>query len=372
MIVGIPKEIKDNEYRVAITPGGVHELALYGHEVLVEKGAGLGSGFFDEEYRQAGARLVEKAEEVYRNAEIIVKVKEPIEPEYDLLQVGQILFTYLHLAAAPSLFDVLLKKEIAAIAYETVEDRQGGLPLLAPMSEIAGRMAVLVGSQYLQKPYQGRGLLTGGVPGVLPASVTILGGGNVGTNAAKMAVGLGADVTILDVSLNRLRYLDDVFNNRIKTLYSNSFNIREQVAKADLLIGAVLIPGAKAPRLVTRDMLSRMQPGAVIVDVAVDQGGCVETIKATTHSQPTYMVEGVVHYGVANMPGAVPRTSTFALTNATLPYLVKLTNWGFKEAVAADPGLARGVNTFAGKVTHQAVAECFQRDYQPLPFAEVA
>ncbi|AEB11993.1 alanine dehydrogenase [Marinithermus hydrothermalis] len=362
MVIGVPKEIKTLENRVALTPGGVESLVRRGHTVLVERGAGVGSGISDAEYEAAGAQLVEAAEAW--GAELVVKVKEPLPEEYPYLREDLVLFTYLHLAADEALTRALLEAGTAAIAYETVQLANGALPLLTPMSEVAGRMATQVGAHFLEKSQGGRGVLLGGVPGVPPASVVILGGGTVGTNAAKIALGMGAQVTILDVNHARLQYLDDVFGGRIITVTSNEANIKRAVQHADLLIGAVLIPGAKAPKLVTREMLPTMKEGAVIVDVAVDQGGCVETIRPTTHADPTYVVDGVVHYGVANMPGAVPRTSTFALTNQTLPYLLRLAEKGL-NALKEDPALLKGLNTLAGRVTHPAVAEAFSLAYTP-------
>ncbi len=357
MIIGLPKEIKDNESRVGLVPAGVHALVQDGHSVLVQGTAGEGSGFSDGEYKAAGAETVPTAANVYERADMIVKVKEPVGPEYGLLREGQVLFTYLHLAPAPELTKMLLDRKVTGVAYETIRLANGSLPLLTPMSEVAGRMSIQVGAYYLQKPNGGRGELLGGVPGVPPANVVIVGGGTVGTNAAKMAVGLGARVTIIDLDADRLRYLDDIFFGQIETLMSNPFNIEDSVSKADLLIGAVLIFGAEAPKLVTRKMVSNMKKGSVIVDVAVDQGGCIETTHPTTHSNPTFMVDGVVHYCVANMPGAVPRTSTFALTNVTLPYARRLAGLGFKEAVMRDPALKQGVNTHKGNITCKPVAQ---------------
>ncbi|HFB39248.1 MAG TPA: alanine dehydrogenase [Oceanithermus sp.] len=362
MKIGVPKEIKPMEFRVAMTPGGVESLVRRGHEVLVEKGAGVGSGMPDAEYEAAGARLV-SAEEAW-GAELVVKVKEPLPEEYKYLRPGLLLFTYLHLAASRELTEAMVKSGVTGIAYETVQLEDGSLPLLVPMSEVAGRMATQVGAYYLEKPMGGRGILLGGVPGVAPASVVILGGGTVGTNAAKIALGMGAQVYVLDVNHRRLQYLDDVFGGRLITLTSTEANLKKVVQFADLLIGAVLIPGAKAPKLVTREMVASMKEGAVIVDVAVDQGGCVETIRPTTHDDPTYLVDGVVHYGVANMPGAVPRTSTFALTNQTLPYVLKLAEKGL-EALKEDPALLKGLNVHAGRLTHPAVAEAFGLPYTP-------
>jgi alanine dehydrogenase len=367
MRIGVPTEIKDNEYRVGMTPAGARDLASDGHQVLVQKGAGNGSGFTDAEYESAGARILPDADAVYGEAEMIVKVKEPIDPDLKRLQDGQLLFTYLHLAPVPDLTKQLLEKKVVGVAYETITDeRKRTLPLLTPMSEVAGRMSVHVGAYYLHKPNGGRGVLLGGVPGVLPADVVIIGGGVVGTNAAKMAVGLGARVTILDVSLDRLRQLDDIFRGEIQTLASSRAHIEEAVRRADLLIGGVLIPGAAAPKLVTRDMIGQMKKGSVIVDVAIDQGGCVETAHPTTHSNPVYEVDGVVHYCVANMPGAVPRTSTIALTNATLPYTRMLANLGFEKAVRGNAGLAEGVNVYKGEITYEAVATSQDRKYRAL------
>ncbi len=366
MIVGLPKEIKDNEYRVGLTPAGVRALADAGHRVLAEKEAGEGSGFEDSLYRRAGASILDRADDVWGEAEMIVKVKEPIEPEYERMRDGQLLFTYLHLAPDDELTAQLLKRKVTGVAYETITDRRGGLPLLTPMSEVAGRMAIQVGAHYLEKMSGGRGILLGGVPGVPAARVVIIGGGVVGTNAAKIAVGMGAHVTIIDSNLDRLRELDDIFLSKISTLASSAYMIHDAVSQADLIIGAVLVPGAAAPKLVTRSMLKDAPNGAVIVDVAVDQGGCVETTRPTTHSHPTYYVEGVLHYCVTNMPGAVPRTSTFALANATLPYALKLANHGFVDAITGDAGLKAGVNTHAGKLTYEAVATAQNREYTPI------
>jgi len=366
VIIGLPKEIKDNEYRVGLTPAGVRALTDAGHHVQVEQTAGEGSGFDDALYRRAGAAIIASPDDIWAEAEMIVKVKEPIAPEYPRMREGQLLFTYLHLAPDHELTEQLLQRKVTGVAYETITDRRGTLPLLTPMSEVAGRMAIQVGAHYLEKMSGGRGILLGGVPGVPAARVVIIGGGVVGTNAAKIAVGMGAHVTIIDNNLDRLRELDDIFLSKISTLASSAYMIHDAVSQADLIIGAVLVPGAAAPRLVTRSMLTDVTDGAVIVDVAVDQGGCVETTHPTTHSDPTYYVEGVLHYCVANMPGAVPRTSTFALTNATLPYALTLANKGFKSAVTSDPGLAAGVNTYAGKLTYQAVALSQAREYTPL------
>ena len=366
MIVGLPKEIKDNEYRVGLTPAGVRALSDAGHRVVAEKNAGEGSGFENTLYERAGATIIDSADDVWAQGEMIVKVKEPIEPEYPRMRENQLLFTYLHLAPDHKLTEQLLQRKVTGIAYETITDRRRGLPLLTPMSEVAGRMAIQVGAHYLEKMSGGRGILLGGVPGVPAARVVILGGGVVGTNAAKIAVGMGAHVTIIDNNLDRLRELDDIFLSKISTLASSAYMIHDAISEADLIIGAVLVPGAAAPRLVTRTMLKDVPNGAVIVDVAVDQGGCIETTHPTTHSNPTYYDEGVLHYCVANMPGAVPRTSTFALTNATLPYALKLANRGFAAAIANDPGLKAGVNTYAGRLTYEAVAVDQGREYTPL------
>jgi alanine dehydrogenase len=357
VIVGLPKEIKDNEYRVGLTPAGVRALSDGGHKVIVEKTAGEGSGFDDALYEKAGAEILNTADDVWAKADMIVKVKEPIAPEYPRMREGQLLFTYLHLAPDKKLTDELLKRKVTGIAYETITDRKGSLPLLTPMSEVAGRMAIQVGAHYLEKMQGGRGILLGGVPGVPAARVVIIGGGVVGTNAAKIAVGMGANVTIIDNNLDRLRELDDIFLTKISTLASSAYMIHDAISTADLIVGAVLVPGASAPKLVTKNMLKDVPNGAVIVDVAVDQGGCIETTHPTTHSDPTYYVEGVLHYCVANMPGAVPRTSTFALTNATLPYALKLANKGFFDAIRSDENLKAGVNTYAGHCTYEAVAQ---------------
>src|SRR5262245_55762023 len=357
MLVGTVREVKDNEYRVGLVPGGVKALTDAGHTVLVESGAGLGSGIADEEYVAAGARIVGGAAAVWSEADIVVKVKEPVESEHGHLRAGQILFTYLHLAPLPVLTRALLGREVTGIAYETITHADGSLPLLTPMSEVAGRMAIQVGACYLEKTNGGRGVLLGGVPGVPPAEVIIIGGGVVGMNAAKMAAGLGARVTILDKSVAKMQYIDDVFGGRVATLMSNPVNIARAVARADLLVGAVLIPGAAAPKLVTRPMVGTMKKGAVIVDVAVDQGGCIETTRVTTHSDPTFEVDGVLHYCVANMPGAVPRTATFALTNVTLPYLLAIANKGLRQALRDDASLVPGVNTYKGHLTCRPVGE---------------
>ena len=359
MIIGVPKEIKSNENRVALVPGGAEALVHAGHMVLVEAGAGVGAGFEDGTYLDVGAEIVGEAAEVWSRAAMIMKVKEPIEPEWPMLREGQVVFTYFHFAASESLTRAVMASGCVAVAYETVQLPNGELTLLTPMSEVAGRMAVQEGAKYLEKFFGGRGILVGGVPGVEPATVVVLGGGIVGTNAARMAAGLGARVVILDLSLNRLRYLADVMPANVVPLYSNRVNILEQIAKADIVIGAVLLPGAKAPNLIRREDLKRMQPGSVIVDVAVDQGGCVETIRATTHDDPIYVVDGVIHYGVANMPGAVSRTSTLALTNATFPYALKLANATWKVACRADPALALGLNVVSGRITYPGVAEAF-------------
>jgi alanine dehydrogenase len=365
MIIGVPKEIKDNEARVGITPAGVKALTEAGHKVLVETQAGALSGFPDEEYQNAGAEMVGEAGHVWGKSDMVVKVKEPIEREYVLFREGLVLFTYLHLAPLPGLTDKLLESKVIGIAYETVRDRQGTLPLLTPMSEVAGRMSVQVGASYLEKEKGGRGILLGGVPGVPPAHVTIMGGGVVGTNAAKIALGFGAKVTLIDVNLNRLRELDDIFAGRLYTLASNSYNVAHATREADLVIGGVLIPGATAPRIVTRAMVSQMKKGAVIVDVAIDQGGCVETARPTSHSNPSYVVDGVVHYCVTNMPGAVPHTSTLALTNSTFPYVLRIANLGAREALKQDVGLAEGLNTWLGQLTYRGVAESQQRPWIP-------
>jgi alanine dehydrogenase len=366
VIIGLPKEIKDNEYRVGLTPAGVRALHEAGHIVIVERSAGEGSGFEDSLYNRAGASLIDSADEVWAKADMIVKVKEPIAPEYPRMREGQLLFTYLHLAPDKELTKQLLDRKVTGIAYETITDRKGTLPLLTPMSEVAGRMAIQVGAHYLEKMSGGRGILLGGVPGVPAARVVIIGGGVVGTNSAKMAVGMGAHVTIIDNNLDRLRELDDIFLSKISTLASSAYMIHDAISQADLIVGAVLVPGAAAPKLVTQKMLKDVPNGAVIVDVAVDQGGCIETTHPTTHSNPTFYVEGVLHYCVANMPGAVPRTSTFALTNATLPYALKLANKGFYDAIASDSGLKEGINTYNGHCTYEAVASA-----QGIPFTSL-
>jgi alanine dehydrogenase len=361
MIIGVPKEIKDNEARVGVTPAGAKALTEAGHYVLVETKAGAESGFPDEEYQNAGAEIVGDAGHVWGKSDMVVKVKEPIESEYVFFREGLVLFTFLHLAPLRALTDKLLESKVTGIAYETVRDRRGTLPLLMPMSEVAGRMSVQVGATYLEKERGGRGILLGGVPGVPPAHVTIIGGGIVGTNAARIALGFGAKTTLIDMNLNRLRELEDIFGGRLYTLASNSYNIANATREADLVIGGVLIPGATAPKLVTREMVSRMKPGAVIVDVAIDQGGCVETARPTSHSNPSYTVDGVVHYCVTNMPGAVPHTSTLALTNSTFPYILRLANLGAREAIRQDAGLAEGLNTWHGVLTYRGVAESQER-----------
>ncbi|EKP93855.1 alanine dehydrogenase [Thermaerobacter subterraneus] len=367
VVIGVPREIKSNENRVALTPAGVHALVREGHTVWVERGAGEGSGFSDDDYARAGARLAPEPEAVWENASLILKVKEPLPEEYRFFRPGLTLFTYLHLAADEPLTRALLDRGVTAIAYETVQRPDGSLPLLTPMSEVAGRMAPQVGAHFLEKVHGGRGVLLGGVPGVPPADVVIIGGGTVGRNAARIALGLGARVTVLDVRAEVLRWFDDIYGGRITTLMSNEYNVAQAVRRADLLIGAVLIPGARAPRLVSEEMVRSMKPGSVIIDVAVDQGGSIATIdRVTTHDHPTYEKFGVVHYAVANMPGAVPRTSTLALTNVTLPYVLDLARLGVEEAVRRDPALARGVNTYRGHLTYRAVAEAHQLPYTPL------
>jgi len=366
MIIGVPKEIKNKENRVGMVVAGVRALTQAGHKVLVQNSAGVGAGISDEDYRKAGATLVASAKEVFDRAEMIVKVKEPLPEEYPLLRENQILYTYLHLAADERLTKALMERKIVGIAYETIQPTDGSLPLLAPMSAVAGRMATQIGATFLQHDHGGKGLLLGGVAGVERGSVVILGGGVVGINAAKMAVGLGAKVTIMDVNVHRLDYLSDIFGNEVTTLYSNSEQIERVVTSADLVIGAVLVPGAKAPKLVTREMISKMQPGGVVVDVAVDQGGSVETCRPTSHEHPTYTVDGVVHYAVPNMPGAVPRTSTYALTNVTLKYALMLANLGWKDAVAKDEALRKGVNIYNGKVVYKQVAEDLGLPYEAL------
>ncbi len=363
MIIGVPKEIKNRENRVGVVPGGVEVLIGQGHKVFIQKGAGVGAGIPDERFIAAGAKMVATADEIWGNCEMIMKVKEPIAEEYSKLRSGQILYTYLHLAAEPKLAEVLVKQNVSAVAYETIELSNGSLPLLTPMSEVAGRMAVQVGAQCLQKHSGGKGLLLGGVPGVMRGSVAIIGGGVVGINSAKIAVGLGARVTILDVNPARLAYLDDIFGNNITTLMSNPENIAAAVKEADLVVGAVLITGAKAPTLVSKQLVKTMEPDSVIVDVAIDQGGCVETIRATTHDDPVYKVEGVLHYGVTNIPGDVPKTSTYALTNVTIKYALDLANKGLQKALETSEPLRKGLNTFNGKCTHKAVAEALNMPF---------
>lgn len=366
MIVGVPKEIKNKENRVGMVVAGVRALTLAGHKVLIQHNAGVGVGISDDDYRKAGATLIETAKDIYEKSDMIVKVKEPLPEEYPLLRENQILYTYLHLAADERLTKALMERKIVGIAYETIQPSDGSLPLLAPMSAVAGRMATQIGATYLQHDHGGKGLLLGGVTGVDRASVVVLGGGMVGINSAKMAVGLGAKVTILDTNVHRLDYLSDVFGNEITTLYSNSEQVEKAVTSADLVIGAVLVPGAKAPKLVTRDMVSRMQPGSVIIDVAVDQGGSVETCRPTSHEHPTYTVDGVIHYAVPNMPGAVPRTSTYALTNVTLKYALMLANHGWKQAVSKDEALLKGVNILNGKVAYKQVADDLGLPYEAV------
>jgi alanine dehydrogenase len=371
MIVGIPKEIKDNENRVAIVPAGVDILKKSGHEVLIESGAGLGSGISDEEYAAAGARLFSKAEDVWAEARMILKVKEPLPPEYPHIRPEHVIFTYFHFAASKELTDAMVGSGATCVAYETIEDEKGRLPLLTPMSEIAGRMSIQEGAKYLEKPMEGRGILLGGVPGVEPANVVILGGGVVGSNAAKVAAGLGARVTVLDIDLDRLRYLDDIMPKNVTTLFSNQYNIRARVLEADLVIGAVLTPGARAPVLVPRGYLRAMKNGSVIIDVAVDQGGCVETCRPTTHSDPTFIIDGVVHYCVANMPGAVGRTSTYALTNVTASYAKRIADYGVWEAARRWPSIRKGINIAGGKILHREVARAFGYEAAPLEAVSV-
>jgi len=366
MIVGILKEIKTEENRVSMTPAGVEVMIQNGHTLLVEKDAGMGSGFADADYQKAGAEVVATPKEIFERADMVMHVKEPLPPEYDLIRKDQIVFTYLHLAADEQQTRALIKSKAICIAYETIQKPDGSLPLLTPMSEVAGRMAIQQGAKYLEMAQGGHGVLLGGVPGVDPGNVVVIGGGIVGINAAKMACGLGAKVYILDMSLDRLRYLSDVMPANCFMLYSSPATLRDLITRADVVVGAVLIPGAKAPKLITREMLKTMKPGSVLVDVAIDQGGCFETSKATTHGDPIYMVEGVVHYCVANMPGAVPRTSTMALTNATLPYAVQIANKGWKKAMQENPEIKYGANVIGGQVTYKAVAEAFGLDYTPI------
>jgi alanine dehydrogenase len=363
MIIGVPKEIKNNENRVALTPAGVAEVRKHGHTVYVQTQAGVGSGFSDDDYRQAGATVLPSIEATYEIAEMIIKVKEPIASEYNLIKEDQLLFTYFHFASSEALTHAMISRKAVCLAYETVEKTDRSLPLLVPMSEVAGRMSIQEGAKYLEKPMGGRGILLGGVPGVKPAQVLILGGGVVGTQAAKMAAGLGAHVTIMDISLTRLRYLDDIMPVNVDTMMSNEYNIRDMVKVSDLIVGAVLIPGAKAPHLITRDMLKTMRPGTVLVDVAVDQGGCIETCTPTTHENPTYVIDEVVHYCVANMPGAVPYTSTLALTNATLPYAIQLANKGWKKACRDNNELKLGLNVVQGEVVYKGVADAWGLNY---------
>jgi alanine dehydrogenase len=367
MRIGVPTEIKTREYRVGLTPAGAHILANRGHEVFVQRSAGVGSGIPDEEYERAGATIIDTKEEIWDRAEMVVKVKEPIEPEFALMRSGQILFTYLHLAAAQELGHHLLERGVNAVAYETIEGKGRQLPLLTPMSVVAGRMAAQVGATYLTKEHGGKGILLGGVPGVRRGRVVVIGGGVVGRNAARLAVGLGADVTVLDVNHEALQFLDEVYQGRITTLYSDPLNIEQAIIQADLLIGAVLIAGARAPRLVSEELVARMEPGSVIVDVAVDQGGCVETCRPTNHDAPTYELHGVIHYCVANMPGAVPMTSTYALCNATIPYVKTIAGLGLEQAAGSDPSIARGINTYKGGCPHSAVAEALGVNVTSLP-----
>jgi alanine dehydrogenase len=365
VIIGVPKEIKRDEYRVAMLPVGVEELTRAGHRVLVESGAGLGSGLLDEQYEAAGARLMNDVDELFGTADMIVKVKEPMVDEWPRLRPGQILFTYLHFAADRKLTEAVLASGCTAVAYETLRDDQGRLPLLTPMSEVAGRMSIQEGAKYLERPQMGRGILLGGVPGVAPANIAVLGGGVVGANAAKVAAGFGANIGLLDVNMDRLRYLDDVMPPNVDCLFSDRHTVREQLAKADLVIGAVLIPGAKAPRLIEADDLKLMKPGSVIIDVAIDQGGCVATSRPTTHSEPVYMVDQVLHYCVTNMPGAVGRTSTYALCNVTLPWVLQIANRGILAAAQTLKPVARAINMHAGKITYRAVADTFDLPYDP-------
>src|SRR6476660_6588403 len=367
LTIGVPKEIKTDEYRVAMIPVGAEELTRAGHKVLIQAGAGQGSGISDEQYASNGAEIVESAQAIWDRADLVVKVKEPLPEEWPLMRPGQIVFTYVHFAASEDLTRAVMQSGVTAVAYETIRDARGQLPLLTPMSEVAGRMSIQEGAKYLERPFEGRGILLAGVPGVAPATVVVLGGGVVGANAARVAAGLGANVFLLDVNLDRLRYLDDVMPRNVTTLFSNRHNLLEVLPWADLVIGAVLIPGAKAPHLVRREDLKRMPPRAVVIDVAIDQGGCFETSRPTTHARPTYMVDDIVHYCVTNMPGAVGRTSTYALTNVTLPYALQLANKGPERATAENPGLAQGVNVCEGKITNEAVAQSFGFEYVPLP-----
>ena len=366
MVIGVPKEIKNNENRVGLTPGGVKELVRKGHSLYVQHNAGVGSGFEDATYREAGAQILPTIEEIYQTAEMIVKIKEPVEPEYKLIRKGQLLFTYFHFASDENLVHAMIASEAVCLAYETVTNQDNQLPLLIPMSEVAGRMSIQAGMHFLEKSHGGRGVLLGGVPGVKPAKVLILGGGVVGYNAAVIAAGIGADVTITDISLPRLRFLDRVLPPNVKTLYSSTQNIEEELPETDLVIGSVLIPGALSPKLLARDMLKLLKRGSVIVDVAIDQGGCFETSHPTTHDVPVYEIDGIIHYAVANIPGAVAQTSTLALTNATLPYVIQLADLGWQEATHADPGLKAGLNVVAGKITYKAVADAFGLQYHPI------
>lgn len=368
MLIGVPKEIKISENRVGMTEAGVKQLVKEGHSIIVEKDAGVGSGISNEQYEKAGAKIIDSKKEVYQKADMIMKVKEPLPDEYDLLKENQILYTYLHLAAEAKLTKVLCERKVKSIAYETIQNENGSLPLLTPMSEVAGRMATQIGAFYLQKDHGGKGILMGGVTGVRPAKVTIIGGGVVGINAAKMAVGLGASVTVLDVNTARLEYLDDIFQGRLMTLYSNAKNIEESVKDSDLVVGGVLITGHKAPTLVTKEMISSMSKGSVVVDVAVDQGGCIETCRPTSHQNPTYEVDGVIHYCVPNMPGVVPRTSTYALTNVTLKYASIIAQMGVEEAIAKDKALFKGLNVYNGYVCYEPVARDLSMEYRPFKF----
>ncbi|OHB92808.1 MAG: alanine dehydrogenase [Planctomycetes bacterium RIFCSPLOWO2_12_38_17] len=363
MIIGIPKEIKPDESRVALIPVGVEEMVKHGHTLIIEKSAGLGSGISDQEYKKAGAKLVNSPKEIYDKAQFIMKVKEPLPEEYHFLKEDQIIFTFFHFATSRELTDAILKSKVIAIAYETIRDEHGKHPILTPMSEVAGRMSIQEGAKYLEKPMLGRGILLGGVPGVAPAEVVIVGGGVVGTNAAKVAAGLGARVTVLDINMERLRYLDDIMPKNVVTLMSNAQNIREKIKDADLLIGAILIEGARAPYVVTKDMVQTMKAGAVIVDVAIDQGGCIETSRPTTHSKPTYKLYDVIHYCVSNIPGAVANTSTYALANVTLPYALEIANKGYELASQENPAILRGINMVKGRVTNKAVASAFRLKY---------
>lgn len=366
MIIGIPKEIKNNEFRVAITPAGVKSLVDKDHQVIIEKNAGIGSAITDNDYIQAGAQIIDDVKDVFARSEMVVKVKEPLKVEYEYFRPGQILFTYLHLAADEKLTKALMNEKITSIAYETIQLEDGSLPLLTPMSEVAGRLSVQEGAHFLEKTQGGRGVLLGGVPGVKPGKVVIIGGGVVGLNAAKMAIGLGADVTIIEISIKRMSYIDDIFFGKVKTVTSNHYNILNEIKDADLVVGAVLIPGARAPKLVTEDMIKEMKIGSVIVDVAIDQGGCIETTYPTTHDSPIFVKHGVIHYSVANIPGAVAHTSTFALTNTTLPYILQIANKGYKRALKEDKALALGLNLYDGKLIYKAVAEALNMDYLPL------